>query len=230
MTRYYYTKEGTEVHGPVELESIRQMVGSAILPVTAQVCAEGTDTWMAVGDITHPPDPIPPPVSRPSFGSRLASMGKAAIQGTKRNAHLAALKGRIEKLRLVDMHKAQYALGRKAYELRVAEDKIGAEYEEIAAIEKTIAAKRVGVPGDHSATNMELVKGFAIGVKMRAEAEGLELRLKQMFVALGSGVEGLSEAVGLESEMAGVKAVRTQIDELEKEYSTASADRAARGE
>ena len=53
-----------------------------------------------------------------SFGSKLASLGKAAFDETKRNAHLASLKAKIEKLKLVDVHKAQYVLGKKAYSLR----------------------------------------------------------------------------------------------------------------
>ena len=164
---------------------------------------------------------------RTTFGSRLAGFGKAAFRGTRRMAHLAALKAKIEKLKLVDLHKAQYALGRKAYELRIADEKLGGEYEEIAAIEKSIGVKRAGLPGDHSATNMQLVKSAAVSVKMRAEAEGLELKLKQMFVALGSGVELFSEAAGLESEITGVRSVNSQVEVLEQEYSTLSENHAA---
>ena len=167
---------------------------------------------------------------RTSFGSKLASLGKAAVHEIQRNAHLASLKAKIEKLKLVDVHKAQYALGRKAHELRVAVEKFGAEYDEIAATEKSIADKRAGVPANHSASNMELVKGAAISVKMKAEAEGLELKLKQMFVALGGNVEGIGEAVGLESEMAAMQAVRSHVEELEKKYATYSKDHAAQAE
>ena len=164
---------------------------------------------------------------RTTFGSKLASFGKAALRGTRRMAHLAGLKAKIEKLKMVDLNKAHYALGKKASELRVAPEKFGAEYDEIAATEKSIAEKRAGIPGDHGATNMELLKSAAISVKMRAEAEGLELKLKQMFVALGSGVELFSEAVGLESEMTAVHSIHSLVQTLEKEYATVSGDNAA---
>ena len=165
-----------------------------------------------------------------SFGSKLASLGKAAVQETQRNAHLASLKTKIEKLKLVDVHKAQYALGKKAYELRIAAEKFGGEYVEIATIEKFIVEKRAGVPADHGASNVQLLKGAAISVKMKAEAEGLELKLKQMFVVLGSGVESIDEAVGLENEIVAARSVHSQILELEKEYTTLSQDHAAQGE
>ena len=142
-------------------------------------------------------------------------------------AHLAALKAKIEKLKLVDLNKAQYALGRKASELRFAPEKFGGEYEQLAAIEKAIAVKRAGVPADHNATNVALLKDAARSVKMKAEAEGLDLKLKQMFVSLGSGVEGLGEDAGLVNEMAGVKSVHSRIEELEKDYATVSGDHAA---
>jgi len=164
---------------------------------------------------------------RATFGSRFASFGKAAFRETKRLAQLAALKSKIEKLKLVDLNKALYALGRKAYELRIADEKFGGEYEEIAAIEKSIGVKRSDDPGDHNATNMELLKSAAVSVKMRVEAEGLELNLKQMFVALGSGVELLTEAVGLESEMTAVHSIHSQLKELDREYSTLSENQAA---
>jgi len=157
---------------------------------------------------------------RTTFGSKLASFGKAAFRETTRMAHLAALKSQIEKLKLVDLNKAYYALGKKTAKLRVAPEKFGAEYDEIAAIEKKVAEKRTGIPGDHKATNMQLLKGAAMSVKMGAEAEGLELKLKQMFVALGSRVELLSEAVGLENEMTAVHSIHSQVEKLDQEFST----------
>ncbi len=164
------------------------------------------------------------------FMAQVKALGRAGLQETQRNAHLASLKAQIEKLKLVDVHKAQYALGRKAYELRITPERFGGEYDAIAAIESSIAEKRAGVPADHSASNIQLVKGAAISAKMKAEAEGLQLKLKQMFVALGSGVEGLTEAAGLENEMAGVRAVQSQIQELEKEYASRSADHQAQAQ
>ena len=157
---------------------------------------------------------------RTTFGSKIASFGKAAFRETRRMAHLATLKAKIEKLKMVDLNKAHYALGKKAGELRVAPEKFGAEYDEIAAIEKSVAEKRAGIPGDHSATNMELLKSAAISVKRGAEADGLEIKLKQKFVALGSCVELLSGAAGLENEMAAVHSIHSQVEKLDQEYST----------
>jgi hypothetical protein len=162
-----------------------------------------------------------------TFGSKLAGLGRVAFRETRRMAHLAALKSKSEKLKLVDLNKALYALGRKAYELRIAHEKLGGEYEEIAAIEKSIGLKRLGVPGDHSATNLKLLKSAAVSVRMKAEAEGLELKLKQMFVALGSGVELLTEAAGSEKEMTSVRSIRSQVETLDQEYSTLSEKHAA---
>ena len=164
---------------------------------------------------------------RTTFGSKLAGFGKAAFRETRRMAHLAALKAKIEKLKMVDLNKAHYVLGKKASELRVAPEKFGAEYDEIAAIEKSVAEKRVGIPGDHKATNMELLKGAAISMKRGAEAEGLDLKLKQMFVALGSSVELSGEVAGLESEMTAVHSIHSQVKTLEQEYSTLTENPAA---
>lgn len=190
----------------------------------------GVECLLIAPATTTAPSVAEPQENRSTFGSKLAGLGKAAFHETQRNAQLAALKGKIEKLKMVDLNKAHYALGKKAGELRFATEKFGAEYDGIAEVEKSIADKKAGVPVDHSAKNMELLKGAAMSVKMRAEAEGLELKLKQMFVALGGNVEAPGAAVGMENEMAGVQSVRSRIAEMEKEYSTLSGDHAAQGE
>ena len=83
---------------------------------------------------------------------------------------------------------------------------------------------------DHSASNIQLMKDAAISVRMKAEAEGLELKLKQMLTALGENVAVVGDAVGLESEMASMQSVQSQIEGLENEYATLAADHVAQGE
>jgi hypothetical protein len=165
-----------------------------------------------------------------TFGSKLASFGKAAYQETKRNAQLASLKTQIEKLKLVDVNKAYYTIGRKAYELKIASDRFGIEYSEIAEIEKTISTKREGVLANADATTMEKVKGVAISAKMGAEAEGLELKLKQRFTKLGHNIIDAGETSDLTSELNDLQVVESHIAELEKEYSAISADHSAQAQ
>jgi len=162
-----------------------------------------------------------------STGSKIASLGKAAFHEAKRNAHLASLKAQIEKLRLVDLAKVQYALGKRAYELKIHPETFATNYSEIGAIEQNIATKRAGVTTADIATKMQKVKDVAVNTTMKAEAEALELKLKHRLVALGRDAEEFKECPELKDESDGVQSVNSRISDLEKEYGALSVDHAA---
>lgn len=51
MTRYYYTKDGTDVQGPILQADIQAMYSTGILDRNTQVCQEGADAWQPLSDI-----------------------------------------------------------------------------------------------------------------------------------------------------------------------------------
>jgi TPR repeat protein/pSer/pThr/pTyr-binding forkhead associated (FHA) protein len=162
-----------------------------------------------------------------SFGSSLASIGKAVLAETKRDAQLAALKTKIEMARHVALPKAHYALGKRAYELKVSPDRLGSHYEEIAALEKQIEEKRAGIHAGADAKAMEKVKDAAISAEMKVEAEVLERKLKHQFLVLGRDVEAIGESSEPKDALNDLRSVKSQIEEMEKKYAGLSADHAA---
>ena len=123
------------------------------------------------------------------IGAKLAGFGRIALQQTKQNVQLAALKAKVGQIKLVDLFKAHYSLGHKAYELRVVPEMFGDLYREIDDLEIAIGIKRNGVTTNASATEIQKLKATASSAKMAAEAEGLKLMLGQKFVALGRSIE-----------------------------------------
>jgi len=56
---YYYSTDGTEVHGPCSLDELTNGFFNGSLPAATQVCAEGTETWQTLRSVVRPPPPQP---------------------------------------------------------------------------------------------------------------------------------------------------------------------------
>jgi hypothetical protein len=60
---YYYSIDGKAVLGPCPAEELTARHSRGELPITAQVCAEGTQTWQPITALVGGvPPPAPPPV------------------------------------------------------------------------------------------------------------------------------------------------------------------------
>src|SRR3954470_2602925 len=81
--------------------------------------------------------------SHASFGSHLASFGKAALGEARRNTQIAVHKAMVEKLKLIDLNKAHYALGKRAVELCLFQKEFGPQWRAIADLERRVKEKRV---------------------------------------------------------------------------------------
>jgi len=79
MKRYYYSKDGTTVSGPVNIAELIRLVDSHEIPETAQVCEEGQETWETLDSVvaTHER----PQVSDSNVGR--SSGTSSAVAGTK---------------------------------------------------------------------------------------------------------------------------------------------------
>jgi len=49
--RYFYSKDGSDVQGPIALDDLRQMREEDILASGTQVCLEGTETWQPIATV-----------------------------------------------------------------------------------------------------------------------------------------------------------------------------------
>ena len=159
-----------------------------------------------------------------TFGSKLIGLGASAYQGVRKRAELAALKAKIEKLKLIDLAHAHYMLGKRAYELKLSPSEYAAHYEKIAETEKSIAAKRVGVISANDATALQKIKDAALDSMMVATVQGLELKLKKQLADLGSAIDdvpGASELLGGTEELASTK---ERIAKLENEFAESHAE------
>ena len=146
-------------------------------------------------------------MNEPSFGSKLASFGKAAYEETKRNARLAGIKGRMEKLKRVDLNMALYALGKKCYEGGLFREEFRASFDEIAKLSQTIAEKRKGTSAVEGQSTGETLKKAGREIAMQTQAEALSLKLKPLYISLGSEVELLKTSyTQIEREIEAVKA------------------------
>lgn len=54
---YYYLNEARDVLGPVSAETLKELQKVGVLGVTAQICEQGTETWLQFSDVF--PDEIP---------------------------------------------------------------------------------------------------------------------------------------------------------------------------
>ena len=166
-----------------------------------------------------------------SFGSQLAGLGKAAFGEAKRNARMAGLKAKIEKLKLVDLNKAHYGLGKKCFELGLHQDQFPAQWAAIQELEERIKVKREHSSPVEAETTGAKIKRIAGETKQSAEAEGLALKEKQLLTEFGKGIAGLDvHTPDLNTELHSVAAVHSAIqietDELSK-LGESSSDRSA---
>ena len=51
MDRYYYSKNGNDVQGPIEINDLLRMNSAGILQNATQVCREGAETWGPLQDM-----------------------------------------------------------------------------------------------------------------------------------------------------------------------------------
>jgi GYF domain 2 len=51
VARYFYSKDGSDVQGPIALDDLRQMRVEGILGSETQVCLEGTETWQPIATV-----------------------------------------------------------------------------------------------------------------------------------------------------------------------------------
>ena len=164
-------------------------------------------------------------MNKKSFGSKLASFGKAAYEETKRNARLAGMKGRMEKLKHVDLNLAHYALGKKCYDENLFREEFRPKFDEIAKLGQTIAEKRRGTSAVEGQSTGETLRKAGREIAMQTKAEALSLKLKPLFVSLGRAVELLRTSyTQIEKEIAMVKAVRQSLSKDEEEYALLSRD------
>lgn len=54
MTRYYYSRDGTHVQGPISDIDLRGMHSTGLLGDDAQICEEGTESWLPITSIKAP--------------------------------------------------------------------------------------------------------------------------------------------------------------------------------
>ncbi len=92
---YYYCSNGTDVVGPCSVEELQTLVMSGALPLSAQVCAEGQETWQPISTVaskSDPPrrsNPIPDRSGPPSNTTTTApntAAARPAIQSNERAA------------------------------------------------------------------------------------------------------------------------------------------------
>jgi S1-C subfamily serine protease len=178
---------------------------------------------------TPPPDPplsaMDEGVALPNltFGSKLASLGRAAFNETKRNAQLLALKAKIEKLKHIDLAKAHYALGKKCVELGLFRNAIKSLFDSIDSLKLRANQKRVGTTATAGATTSANLKRSAANLAMKAEAEALELKMKQLFIEVGKEVVTLAQTRHeLQHEIRIINQVTASIVAAEAEYTSLS--------
>lgn len=51
MSRYYYSRDGIDVQGPISDTDLQGMRSAGILRESAQICEEGTETWQPISAI-----------------------------------------------------------------------------------------------------------------------------------------------------------------------------------
>jgi len=85
MNRYYYSKDGSEVQGPVGTNDLLQMYLANILGDATQVCQEGSDVWQPLSDVVPTSESTkvrhPNIATEPQRPVRQISAAKLAIAG-----------------------------------------------------------------------------------------------------------------------------------------------------
>jgi pSer/pThr/pTyr-binding forkhead associated (FHA) protein len=221
MLRDLQSSNGTAVNGEA-ITAARLKVGDRITFGAVECVFQEQHGAEAPPLSTDPVSPATeeeaaPPAS--SFGSKLASLARAALNETKRNARLIALKAKIEKFKRIDLPMAHYALGKRCHELGLHGDQFTSQREAIVDLEQRIKAKRDGVACANQETPSEKFKRIASDTKSAAEAEGLALRLKRLLVEFGKHIAGLDTLPAeLNAETATINAIHQSIAAISAEY------------
>ncbi len=253
-THAWFYADRNQTFGPVDAQEIEGLIRQSVISSSTWMLAEGSENWLLATDspfaahlVNILPRPEPPNQSpagsaadlvqvdsppsdgleRPGEGlfAKLSQFGSAVLSETKKNARLASIKAVIEKLKHVDLTKAHYALGRKAYELKIDQDRFSDQYRGILELEETIRIKRAGTAADESATMLQTFRGATINTKSAVEAEAFEIKRKQWLIKVGREYQPSSVPTGIETEFDAVEKVEAQIKECEAGYASVSADR-----
>jgi hypothetical protein len=67
VERYFYSKDGSDVQGPIAVDDLRQMREQGILGSQAQVCMEGTETWQSIAMVAPTAPATPKQVAYLSY-------------------------------------------------------------------------------------------------------------------------------------------------------------------
>lgn len=54
MSRYYYSRDGTDVQGPISDSDLQEMRSAGLLSETTQICEEGTEAWRSISFLKAP--------------------------------------------------------------------------------------------------------------------------------------------------------------------------------
>ena len=152
-----------------------------------------------------------------SLGSNLLALGRAAFEETKRNAHVAVLMGRINKLRLLDLNNAYYTLGKRCHDLEILSEELTASVDAINALKKRVAEMRAGVADVGSATNGQKIKQIAVNAMMNAEGGFLSLKLYTLYISLGKKFIPSSVPSESPSEFQRVQTIKQEVLTLRNE-------------
>jgi hypothetical protein len=87
VNRYYYSKDGSDVQGPIAATDLIQIRAANIIGDGTQICEEGTESWQPISILTaaHPPQvPRPPsgistPASQPISSKEIYGILMVAI-------------------------------------------------------------------------------------------------------------------------------------------------------
>ena len=253
-TRPWFYADHDQTFGPVDALEIEQLIQQAVITPSTWMLAEGSENWMLAKDspfaaqlenapsqpgpqdqgpadaapsLIQPDSVLPLDGEQPGEGlsAKFSQLGSAVLSETRRSARLASIKAIIEKLKRVDLTKAHYALGKKAYELQIDQDRFSEQYREISALEEAIRIKRAGNAADESATMLENFRGATINAKSAVKAEAFEIKRKQWLIRVGKEYRPSSVPIAIENEFAVVGSVEAQIEKREAEYASVSADR-----
>lgn len=165
-----------------------------------------------------------------SFGSQLVGLGKAAFGEAQRGGRLAALKTRIEKLKLFDLNKAHYALGKKCYDLGLHREQFNHEFDTVLSLAEQIKERNeVAFATPHESQKKRL-KRACLKAAATAEATIFDLKLKQILIHLGRLIAtSTTDATPLKSQLAVVKKVTNAIRTAESAMATVKFEQAGAG-
>ena len=152
-----------------------------------------------------------------SFAAKLKSFFGALWKETRRAGQITGLKAKVAKLKTVDLNTAHYALGKRCYELALHKERFAADFADIEQLEELIAKKKAGKSADGEETNTDKAKRSFGNLAGKAEAQMVELKLKQKFVALGLLVADEGNHELLVNELEAKKRILEQIATFESD-------------